>query len=302
MLTKKARSAGNNCKPLYPSQINIYDARAPCEQSIFNSDTSVTAGKCTVHSRSSSVRLWAMWVQGQWVGVLAATYICISYHHIHVVTHVFDTWAREGGTLDPTFCFSGLTWHLASSWLNWQLLWTTKWPRMIPLLVSKPSPDSWLVNYTSKPVAKQDMRCQSGSSHVETPGKVIQLEEARRSKEEEEEEERGGWGVQQACYMLTTLHYKWLPLGEIVKSNPAKTSTPTSSQIEVNCNLVRPMTSTKGLLFSKFNHSSSLTSLPWQSSPYLNPVFELPCAAVTGKSTETLRLSVNLANHSLWYF
>lgn len=84
------------------------------------------------------------------------------------------------------------------SWLNWQLLCTTKWPRMIPLLVSKPSPDSWLVNSTSKPVAKQDVCCQSGSSHVETPGKVIQLEEARRS---EKEEERGGWGVQQAFYM-----------------------------------------------------------------------------------------------------
>lgn len=79
-----------------------------------------------------------------------------------------------------TCCFSALAWHLASSWLNWQSLWTTKWPHMIPLPLSKHSPDSWLVNSTRILEAKQDVRCQSGGSHVETSGKVTQLEEARR--------------------------------------------------------------------------------------------------------------------------
>lgn len=52
-------------------------------------------------------------------------------------------------------------------------LWATKWPCMIPLLVSKPSADSWLLNSTCKPVAKQNVCCQRESSHVGTSGKVI---------------------------------------------------------------------------------------------------------------------------------
>lgn len=53
----------------------------------------------------------------------------------------------------PTpICFSGLMWHLASLWLNWQLHWqTTKWPSVIPLLVWKSSADFWPVNSTCKP-------------------------------------------------------------------------------------------------------------------------------------------------------
>lgn len=209
MLTKEIQRAENDCKPLHPSEINIYDVCARSEQIILlkwckklNSDTSTKTEKWTVHFHTS-VGLWDMWVLGQRVGVLVATCICITYHHTNAVAHNVETWAGEGGTLDPqTFCFSGLAWHLASLSLYWQLLCaTTKWPCLIPLLVSKPSPDSWLVNSTCEPVAKQDVCCQSGSSHVETPGKVIQLEEARRSDEEEEEEERGGWGVQQAFYM-----------------------------------------------------------------------------------------------------
>lgn len=159
----------------------------------------INKGSKLHRSLSNICEIWAPWVQGQCVGVLVATYICITYHGTNVVSHMLAMWAGEGGTLDPeTFCFSGLTWHLASSWLNWQLLWSTKWPCVIPLLGSKPSPDSWLVNSTCEPVAKQDVCCQSRSSHVETPGKVIQPEEARSS---EEDEESGGRGKHQAFYM-----------------------------------------------------------------------------------------------------
>lgn len=75
---------------------------------------------------------------------------------------------------------------------------------MIPLLVGKSSADSWLVNSTCKLKAKQEVCCQSGSSHVETPGKVIQLEEARRSEEEDEKRELvRGMAV---IVFATTLH------------------------------------------------------------------------------------------------
>lgn len=133
------------------------------------------------------MRLWATWVRGHWAGVLVPTYHCIIYRHIKAVWHV----GEAERTLDPhTFCFSSLTWHLAPSWLNWQLLWSTKCPCVIPLLVSKPAPVSRLVNSTCEHEAKQDVCCQSGGSRVENPGKVIQWEEARRGEEEEEKGER----------------------------------------------------------------------------------------------------------------
>lgn len=117
MLTQKVRSAGNNCQTLHPSKINIYGAHALYEQSIclkwekkFNS---VKPGKCTVHSNSSSVRLWATWVQGQRVGVLVGTYICITYHHINAVTHIFDMWAGRGNLWSPNLLF---LWPLSDIW------------------------------------------------------------------------------------------------------------------------------------------------------------------------------------------
>lgn len=170
--------------PLHPFEINIYDACLQKWGKKFDSDK----GRKT-HCSLSSARLCAMWVQGQRVGVLVATYICITYRRINVVTRMFDKWAGERGALDPptTLCFSGLTWHLASSRLNWQLLWTAKWPCVIPAPVSKPSPDSWMVNSTRKLIAKRDVCCQSGgSSHVETPGKVTRLEEVKRGRKRRE--------------------------------------------------------------------------------------------------------------------
>lgn len=175
--------------PLHPFEINIYDACLQKWGKKFDSDK----GRKT-HCSLSSARLWAMWVQGQRVGVLVATYICITYRRINVVTRMFDKWAGERGTLDPptTSCFSGLTWHLASSRLDWQLPWTAKWPCVIPAPLSKPSPDSWMVNSTRKLIAKRDVCCQSGgSSHVETPW---QSYSAGRGKERKKEK-RGGLEV-----------------------------------------------------------------------------------------------------------
>lgn len=135
-----------------------------------NRTTSTKAVKLTANAHTY-VRRRATWARGHCVGVFLATHLCITYHHITVLTGMSSTWARgRGQTLDPrTFCFSGLAWHLACSRPNRQLLWSTKWPCVIPLLVSKPAPDSWLVNSTCRPEAKQDLCCQSGGSHVEPP-------------------------------------------------------------------------------------------------------------------------------------
>lgn len=143
MLTEKVCSAENNCQELHPSKIYIYGAHAVYEQNIclkwekFNS--SIKPGKCTVLSNSSSVILCAMWVQGQWVGVLVGTYICITSPSYKCCNPYIRHVGGKGETYDPaTFCFSDLQWHLASSWLNWQMLYATKLPCLIPSLVSKP--------------------------------------------------------------------------------------------------------------------------------------------------------------------
>lgn len=118
MLTKEVQRAENDCKPLHPSEINIYDVCAQCEQIIllkwckkFNSDTSTKTEKCTVHFHTS-VGLWDMWVQGQRVGVLVATCICITYNHTNTVAHNVETWAGEGENPWPPdllFLWPGVT-------------------------------------------------------------------------------------------------------------------------------------------------------------------------------------------------
>lgn len=201
MLTNKVQSAGNRCKPLHVSPINIHDVCTSGSQNIRlkkrkNFCTSTKAVKLTARAHTYA-RLWTTWAWGHWVGVLVTTYLWITYH---VVTHIFTPWVKKGEPLTHKSSFSGFRWHLAYLRLNWQLLWRTKQPCVITLLVSKPTPHFWLVNSTSKHEAKKDTCCQSGSSHVEKLGKIIVVDEARRW-EEVEKEERGGWEVQRAFYM-----------------------------------------------------------------------------------------------------
>lgn len=64
---------------------------------------------------------------------------------------------------------------------------------------------------------------------MENPGKVIELEEARRRSKEEG---RGGWEVWHAFYMQLFCIGNDYFSGEIVKCNPNKM--PAGSQMEVN--------------------------------------------------------------------
>lgn len=155
------------------------------------------------------LRQWAMWVQGQWVGVLVATYICIAYHHTNVVARMFNMWA---------ICFSGLMWHLASSWLNWLLHWqTTKWPSVIPLLVWKSSSDFWLVNSTCKPKSQARRVLPQRKLPCGNPWQSYSA--GRGKKKWGGREERAGWGAWQSFYLQ--LHrIRMIILWVHGKSNP----------------------------------------------------------------------------------
>lgn len=87
--------------------------------------------------------------------------------------------------------------------------------------------------------------CQNGSSHVETPGKVVKLEDM--SNMELEEGMVGTVGIFSLNFIfeMTTLR-----VYTIVKYNPDKMSTPGSSGIKVDFDLVLSLTFRKIPLFS----------------------------------------------------
>lgn len=123
-------------------------------------------------------------------------------------------WENGGPLTLTTFCFFWLNgiWRLGG-WtdncceLQNGPLWFLYW-------YQSPSPDSWLVNSTCYPKAKEDVCCQSGSSHVETPGRSYS------AGRHEVKYRRGGlaggcwgWG---GCYSrhfyATVLQLKYVPL------------------------------------------------------------------------------------------
>lgn len=141
------------------------------------------------------LHLWVMRAQGQLVGAIIITYICTLLSHKFCNSCVQHVGRRMGRAWNSAVCLSGLLWLLASSRLKCWLLGTTKWPLMIPIVISKSSADSPLVNSTCNPTAKEDMCCQSGSSHVETPGRSYSAGRRKGTKR------RGWWGVHQAFQM-----------------------------------------------------------------------------------------------------
>lgn len=118
MLTKEVHGAGNNCKPLHASEINIYDVCALREQNIrlkvggrkFTSDTSTDAGKCAAAPSHMCETV-------SYVGAGSGSGCSCGHPFLHNLSlykccnSYADTGAGKGrGTLDPqTFCFSGLT-------------------------------------------------------------------------------------------------------------------------------------------------------------------------------------------------
>ncbi len=162
MLTTEAHSVENDCKHLHPSEINIYDVCARCERNILLTWgekiqlTDINKGKkmhCSLSHICETVR---------YVGAGSVSGCSCSPLYLHNLSsskccrsYVGDVGGRGGSPWPQTFCFSDLAWHLASSLLVRQLLCTTtKWSCKIPFLVSKPSPDSWLVNSTRKPCSQ----------------------------------------------------------------------------------------------------------------------------------------------------
>lgn len=183
----------------------------------------INEGNCTVHSRS--IGLWATWAQVQWVGVIVATYICITYHHINVVAHMFDTWvAAEGGGGDswprqPSVSLAwGDIWHLHGSTDNccelqngpaW-FLCCYQSPLQIP---------DWLI-----PLAKTRSQARRALPEWKLPcGNPWQSYWAGRGENKWGGGESwvGGGGTAGILY-ATILHEKGLPSGETGKSNRQK--------------------------------------------------------------------------------
>lgn len=220
MLTKKVQSAGNNCMPQHQSEINIYDVCA------LNGARRLEWGKKFDSERDEKRHSSLSLLVGETINYVGAGSVSgSSYGHFYL--HNLSSYKRYnwygghvgGRPVEPfnpprPSDFRGPTWHLASSRLGRQLLWTTKWLCVIPLLVSKPFPDSWLVNSACNAMAKRGSCCQSWGSHVETPGKVIELEAAKCGRGREETGVgRGRGGLEcQAFYMqLLCIRNDYLP-------------------------------------------------------------------------------------------
>lgn len=169
-----------------------------------------------------------------------------------------DIWHLHGSTDNRCELQNGPAWFLSRYQSALQIL---DW--LIPLAYSKPS---------------KDVCCQSGGSHVETSGKVTQLEEARRRRRREG---RGGGETVLHKAIITSR-------GIIVESNKDKTPGLSSFLIEAVYGSKRSVTLIKRFLVS-FMFSSMFWSFPfwfsWPFSPNSLNTYLIQCANKTGIPT-----------------